>query len=107
MIGNTKLIDGPAAARLVNVFNATLDLATAQAKAATLLDVMEATLKGHSFLVDNDRSLADIAMYAYVAHAPEGGVSLAPYTEVRAWLSRVEALSGFVPMQITRVALAA
>ena len=107
MIGNTKLIDGPAAARLVNVFNATLDLATAQAKAATLLDVMEATLKGQSFLVGNERRLADIAMYAYVAHAPEGGVSLAPYTEVRAWLSRVEALSGFVPMQITRVALAA
>jgi glutathione S-transferase len=43
-------------------------------------------------------TLADVALYAYVARAPEGGVSLENYPSVRAWLARIEALPGFVPM---------
>ena len=38
-------------------------------------------------------------MYTYTAHAPEGGISLEPWPQVRAWLQRVEALPGFVGMQ--------
>jgi glutathione S-transferase len=34
-------------------------------------------------------------------------VSLDPYPHVRAWLTRVEALAGFVPMVRTPVGLAA
>ena len=37
----------------------------------------------------------------YVAHAPEGDVSLEPYAAVRAWLGRIQSLPGFVPMQAT------
>jgi glutathione S-transferase len=42
-----------------------------------------------------------VALYAYTAHAPEGGVNLEPYPHIRAWLARIEALPGFVPMQRT------
>ena len=45
-------------------------------------------------------------MYTYTAHAPEGSVDLAPHLHVRAWLGRVEALPGFVPMRRTPVGLA-
>ena len=38
---------------------------------------------------------------ATVSAAPEGNVDLAPYPAVRAWLARVEALPGFVPLQKT------
>ena len=38
-------------------------------------------------------------MYTYTAHAPEGGVSLEPYRNIRAWITRFEALPGFIPMQ--------
>jgi glutathione S-transferase len=38
-------------------------------------------------------------MYTYTAHAPEGELSLEPYANIRAWLARIEALQGFVPMQ--------
>ena len=48
-----------------------------------------------------------LAAYAYIAHAPEGGVSLAEYAEVRAWLSRIEALPGFVPMARSQIGLVA
>jgi glutathione S-transferase len=43
-------------------------------------------------------TIADVAMYTYTAHAPEGGLSLESYGNIRAWLARVEALPGFVPM---------
>ena len=59
------------------------------------------------FLAGPDATLADIANYSYVAHAPEGNVSLEPYAQVRAWLRRIEALPGFVPMVRSPVGLAA
>ena len=43
-------------------------------------------------------TLADVAGYSYIAHAPEGGVSLAPYPQLRAWLARIEALPDFIGM---------
>jgi glutathione S-transferase len=62
---------------------------------------MERTLERSAFLAAAHPTLADIANYAYVAHAPEGKVSLEPYPQVRAWLARIEALPRFVPMQRT------
>jgi len=52
-------------------------------------------------------SIADIANYSYIARAPEGNVDLAPYPQVQAWLRRVEALPGFVPMVHSPIGLAA
>ena len=52
-------------------------------------------------------TIADIAGYSYIAAAPEGNVDLAPYAAVRAWLQRIEALPGFVPLPKTAVGLAA
>ncbi len=51
--------------------------------------------------------MADVAAYTYIAHAPEGNVSLQAYPHVRQWLGRVEALDGFVPMQRTVIGLQA
>jgi glutathione S-transferase len=48
-----------------------------------------------------------VANYSYIAHAPEGNVSLEAYPNVRAWLQRIEALPGFVPMQRTAIGLQA
>jgi len=52
-------------------------------------------------------TLADLACYAYVAHAPEGGISLTPFPQVRAWLRRVEALPRFKPMPPLPIKVAA
>jgi len=51
------------------------------------------------FLVGDHPTIADIALYSYTAHAPEGGLSLDPYGHVRAWLARIKALPGFIPMR--------
>ncbi len=102
-----KIAFGPAAARLVNVFGATLDHENAITTAHGILAELDAHLEGRDWLVTEHATIADIANYAYIAHAPEGDVSLADYANVRSWLARIEQLPGFVPMQSTPVGLAA
>lgn len=89
---------GPAAARVITLWKSPGDLAAAHAIAARLLGFMESHLTSAAFLAADHPTIADIACYSYVAHAPEGRVSLAEYPHVRAWLSRVEAIPGFKPM---------
>jgi glutathione S-transferase len=101
-----QLAHGPAAARLVTVFGAKLDADELITRSHALLRVMNAELARHDFLAGERPTIADVACYTYIAHAPEGNVSLAEYGQVRAWLARVAALPGFMPMQATRVGLA-
>lgn len=95
---------GPAAARAVLLFQAPHDLQSARMRAHALLAVMESELTERRFLAGDTVSIADLANYAYVAHAPEGGVSLEAYPHIRAWLAAIEALSGFIPMRRSPVA---
>lgn len=62
------------------------------------LEVMESHLDTHAFFVADRLTIADIALYAYTHVAPEGGFDLAPYPAVRAWLERVAAEPGIVPI---------
>ena len=89
---------GPALARLMIVFGAKADRDTVHAAARRVLTFMDGHLTDRNFLAAEHPTLADVACYSYVAHAPEGGVSLAPYPAVRAWIGRIEALPGFVAM---------
>ena len=58
-------------------------------------------LKEASYLAAERPTIADIAVYSYVAHAPEGDVSLRDYSFVRSWIERIEALPNFVGMKRT------
>jgi len=98
---------GPASARLVTVFGAGLDHNNAIKTAHSVLTVLDAHLKDREWLATEQPTIADLANYAYIAHAPEGDVSLDEYSNVKAWLNRIEQLNGFVPMQPTAVGLAA
>jgi glutathione S-transferase len=98
---------GPAAARAIQVFKRAIDPKDAIARAHALFAVVEQSLSTSPFLTGSHPTIADIAMYTYTAHAPEGNVSLADYPQLRAWLARIEALPGFVPMQPSRAGLAA
>jgi glutathione S-transferase len=62
------------------------------------LDAMEGHLAGREFLVGAAPTLADLALYAYTHVADEGGFELESYPAVRAWLERVAALPGHVPI---------
>lgn len=88
---------GPGLARVEVVFKRPRDPRRHEA-AAQLFAVMDAHLAAQPFLVGDGPTIADLALYTYTAHAPEGGVSLEPYGYVCAWLERIEALPGFVGM---------
>jgi glutathione S-transferase len=90
---------GPAAARVITVWRGAGSLADAHALAARLLRFMEHQLATRAFLAADHATIADLSVYPYIAHAPEGRVSLAPYSSVRAWVARVEALPGFPRMK--------
>jgi len=62
------------------------------------LAAMERHLDGRTFLVADDYSLADISLYAYTHVAHEGDFDLDSYPAIRAWLDRVAAQPGHVPI---------
>ena len=98
-VASGEVAAGPGAARLVKLFGAPLDHEAAVTKAHKLLGTLDTHLSDHKFLAADKPTIADLAVYTYVAHAPEGGVSLQNYPQVRAWISRVEALPHFVTMK--------
>lgn len=102
-----QLAGGPATARVIVLFGLRRDPAEIVARSHDLLRVMNDELATRPFLAGASPTLADIANYSYVAHAPEGNVSLADYPHVQAWLARIEALPGFQPMAASRIGLAA
>lgn len=97
---------GPAAARLVTVFGAKFNPDEVIQRAHAILRLLDAELQERDWLAAAQPTIADIALYSYVARAPEGNVDLSAYGNVNAWLRRIENLPGFVPFQET-VGLAA
>jgi glutathione S-transferase len=62
------------------------------------LDAMEGHLAERQFLVGERYSIADISLYAYTHVADEGGFDLSDYPAINAWLERVAAQPGHVPI---------
>ncbi|MGO4404226.1 glutathione S-transferase [Bosea sp. RAF48] len=93
-----EVMHGPSVARLITQFGLDDDKARAKRIAARLLAFMEEHLAERDYLAALHPTIADLACYSYVAHAPEGGISLAPYPAVRRWLARIEALPFFKPI---------
>lgn len=105
-VASGPLAFGPGAARLITLLGAKFDAEEVIGRAHALLRVMDAELSRREFLAGDRVTIADVACCTYVAHAPEGNVSLAEYGAVREWLDRVAALPGFVPMQASAIGLA-
>jgi glutathione S-transferase len=93
-----EVMYGPAIARMVAQWNMEGDPVRAVAIAGRLLAFMEAHLGGRAYLAAEHPTIADLACYSYVAHAPEGGIPIDAYPSVQAWFRRVEALPNFKPM---------
>jgi glutathione S-transferase len=106
-IAQGPVFNGPCCARLVTVFGMDFDHSRAKATAERLFATLNGVLAGRTFLVNERPTIADVALYSYIAHAPEGGVDLAPHNNIIAWLRRIEALPGFSPMPATRAGLLA
>ncbi|MEP1535741.1 MAG: glutathione S-transferase [Paracoccaceae bacterium] len=97
-VAASEIYSGPCAARLVTLFGADRDHAAAIAKSHALFKVMDSHLDKRDFLVGETITIADVAGYSYIAHAPEGGVSLNAYPNIQSWLQRIENKPKFVGM---------
>jgi len=75
-----------------------LSMPAKRAQGVAALGVMEGHLAHRTFFAGERYTIADIALYAYTHVAGEGGFDLAPYEHVRAWLARVAAQPGYVPI---------
>jgi len=67
-------------------------------KAHDALAVMERHLNAAAFFVADSYSIADIALYAYTHRAHEAQIDLAAYPAICAWIARIEAQPGWLPM---------
>lgn len=98
MVAENEIARGPNDARLHDKFGVALDVEAARQKSERLLGIMEEHLKTRAWLAGDHATIADIACMPYLGLAHEGGVSLAPYPAIRAWIDRIKALPGFIGM---------
>ena len=72
-------------------------VAAKRASALRALEILDAELARSEFIIGDIYTIADIALFAYASRADEAeGLSLQPFTNVRAWIERVHAQPRFL-----------
>ncbi|MGB2078227.1 MAG: glutathione binding-like protein, partial [Vibrio sp.] len=69
-----------------------------QAGGHKALRIMEQQLETSAFLVGEQMTIADIALYAYTHVADEGGFELDAYPNIRRWIDAIANQKGYVAM---------
>ena len=91
--------NGPASARLITRFDLPLDREQTHQRGLEVLRLVDRHLAEHRWLAQGEQpSIADVALYPYLALAPEGGLALDHYPALNAWIARIRALPGYIPM---------
>lgn len=93
-----EIANGPAVLRLHQKFRRDIEVASAWKISSKILDVIDHHLQHRDWLVGGSASIADIAVYPYLALSPEGGIAIGAYPNIVAWFQRIRALPGYVPM---------
>lgn len=75
-----------------------LPLVERQNAAVQALKLLDNAIGSRKFLVHDTYSIADIAVFAYVHVAPEGGISLDGFPNIGRWIENVRATPGFVEL---------
>jgi glutathione S-transferase len=98
-----ELLNGPVTARRIKLFGLPFDEARALRESMRLFRFLDEHLQSRSYLVGLSPTIADIALYTYTAHAPEGGVRLDSYKNICRWLNLIESWPAFVAMRKSAV----
>jgi glutathione S-transferase len=91
---------GPENARLYHLFGAgtKINIDRATQKAEYILTQLDEHLSTRTWLEFDRPTIADVAVFPYVALARDGKIDLDGYPHVLAWIDRVKQLPGYVPM---------
>ena len=94
-----EIRQGPENARLYHLFGASnINIERAHEKAAYILNQLDQHLSKRDWLEFERPTIADVAVFPYVALAADGKIDLKPYTYVLDWIERVKQLPGYKPM---------
>ncbi|MBD1997986.1 glutathione S-transferase [Oculatella sp. FACHB-28] len=90
---------GPENARLYHLFRMTnINIERATQKAEYILAQLDKHLSDRTWLEFERPTIADIAVFPYVALVRDGKIDLSPYPNVLAWIDRVKHLPHYIPM---------
>jgi glutathione S-transferase len=91
---------GPETARLYHLFGAgtKINIDRATQKSEFILNQLEQHLSQRTWLEFEQPTIADVAVFPYVALARDGKINLDAYPAILAWIDRVKQLPGYRPM---------
>jgi len=91
---------GPENARLYHLFGVkAISVERALEKSHLILSQLNDHLSTRTWLECDRLTIADIAVFPYVALAPDGNVSLDAYPHVLTWIEQIKRVPGFVGMR--------
>ncbi len=93
-----EMQNGPARLRVHHKLGRPIDIKHATDITTKLLNIINGHLADKKWLVADKLSIADIAIYPYLALAHEGQIDISPYQNITEWLARFEALPDYVSM---------
>lgn len=90
---------GPEQARLYYLFGITnINIEWAHQKSDYILTQLNHYLSDRLWLELEHPTIADIAVFPYIALARDGKIDLNPYPHVLSWIDRIKQLSGYISM---------
>ena len=91
---------GPENARLYYLFGAgtKINIERATQKSEFILTQLDQHLSDRTWLEFDHPTIADVAIYPYIALARDGKIDLDAYPHVLSWIERVKQLPGYIPM---------
>lgn len=94
-----EIRQGPENARLYYLFGATnINIERAHQKAGDILTQLDKHLSTRTWLEFERPTIADVAVFPYVALAGDGKIDLSPYSNILNWIERIKQLPGYIPM---------
>lgn len=93
-----EMQNGPVRLRVYHKLGRPIDIKHATGITTKLLNIINGHLADKKWLVADKLSIADIAIYPYLALVHEGQIDISPYQNITEWLARFEALPDYVSM---------
>lgn len=98
MLTANEVFNGLAKLRVNALFGTAIDHGAATTLATNVMTIVEKQLTGHDWIEGDRLTIADLALAPYLALAPQGGIDLEPYPNIRAWVARIASLQDFPDM---------
>jgi glutathione S-transferase len=93
-----EIAAGPSSLRLHRKWARPVDVPRAETVTAATLQVIDGALAQTRWLAGDEASIADLAVYPYLALSPEGDVDIASHANILRWFGDVRRLDGYVGM---------